>query len=126
VSARSSSLLPTPTPETLSRHELNGLSVRVADAKNPDAIGIAGRVVSETQNTLVIEGSEGTERRVPKAGATFEFALPASEGSRGNADGEQDEGETDSAERTYVTVEGARMKANPARRTERKRRSKWR
>jgi ribonuclease P protein subunit POP4 len=119
VSARSSG--PLPTPETLSRHELNGLSVRVVDSSNPDATGIAGRVVGETQNTLVIEGSAGTERRVPKAGASFEFALPAGEGE--DADSERSE---DSAERTYVIVEGARLRANPARRTERKRRSKWR
>ncbi|PSP75924.1 ribonuclease P [Halobacteriales archaeon QS_3_64_16] len=124
MSARSSSLSPTPTPETLSRHELNGLSVRVAEAANPDAVGIAGRVVGETQNTLVIEETDGTEQRVPKGSATFEFALPASEGNRGSeTDGEQ---EADSAARTYVTVEGARIAANPARRTERKRRSKWR
>ena len=125
MSARSSG--PRPTPATLSRHELNGLSVRVAEATNPDAVGIAGQVVSETHNTLVIEGREGTERRVPKGSVTFEFALPAGEDDRGSAeDGEHDEREADSAERTYVTVEGARIKANPARRTERKRRSKWR
>jgi ribonuclease P protein subunit POP4 len=124
VSARSSG--PRPTPATLSRHELNGLSVRVAEATNPDAIGIAGRVVSETHNTLVIEGREGTERRVPKGSVTFEFVLPTDEGSRGSEKNGHDEHEADSAERTYVTVEGVRLEANPARRTERKRRSKWR
>ena len=113
---------PAPTPETLTCHELNGLAVRVVKASNADAIGISGRVVLETERTLVIEGSDGRERRVPKGSATFEFALPT-----GNTDDEHntnDERETD--DRTYVTVEGARLEANPARRTERKRRSKWR
>ena len=118
MSARSPLPTTAPTPETLTRHELNGLSVRVAEASNADTIGIAGRVVSETERTLVIEGSDERDRRVPKDGATFEFALPTAD------EGERRTGEPD--DRTYVTVEGARLVANPARRTERKRRSKWR
>ncbi|MFT4891484.1 MAG: ribonuclease P protein subunit POP4, partial [Halobacteriales archaeon] len=42
------------TPETLPRHELVGLPVRVADAPNPDLVGIEGRVVRETMRTLVV------------------------------------------------------------------------
>ncbi|MFW6382761.1 MAG: ribonuclease P protein component 1 [Haloferacaceae archaeon] len=81
------------TPETLTRHELNGLRVAVADAPNPDLVGICGRVVGETMRTLrVAVGSEdasaSSERRdgvsvddsrvkqVPKRGSTFEFELP--------------------------------------------------
>lgn len=64
------------TPETLVRHELNGLPARVADAASPDTVGIDGRVISETMRTLVLEGASG-ERVVPKRGTTFEFALPA-------------------------------------------------
>lgn len=80
------------TPETLPRHELVGLRVEVVEASDPGMVGIAGRVVSETANTLVIEGRVGPEARcerggeaagqepsrewqVPKAGTTFEFAL---------------------------------------------------
>ena len=66
------------TPETLTRHELNGLSVRVVDAANPDLVGIAGRVVIETMQTLQID--DGTRvRQVPKRGVTLEFALTAGE-----------------------------------------------
>lgn len=122
MSTNSASPTSPPTPETLTRHELNGLPVRVVDASNADAIGISGHVVSETQKTLVIEGSDGRERQVPKDGATFEFALPSE-------DDESDETGRKTGEpgdRTYVTVEGVRLVANPARRTERKRRSKWR
>ncbi|UPW01034.1 ribonuclease P protein component 1 [Halorussus gelatinilyticus] len=62
------------TPETLTRHELNGLHVRVADAPNPDLVGIEGRVVAETQGTLSV-ASDSRVRQVPKEGSTFEFAL---------------------------------------------------
>ena len=66
------------TPETLTRHELNGLSVRVVDAANPDLVGIAGRVVVETMQTLHIDDGARV-RQVPKRGVTLEFALTTGE-----------------------------------------------
>lgn len=86
------------TPETIVRHELIGLRVRVAAADNPDLVGIEGRVVGETMRTLrVVSSVESVEPRstehsmesrtesgeaddarvkqVPKQGSTFEFAL---------------------------------------------------
>ncbi|WP_313691320.1 ribonuclease P protein component 1 [Halorarum halobium] len=100
------------TPETLTRHELIGLPVRVAAAPSDAHVGIAGRVVSESQRTISIRetpqasrrgvheskalvsqseplcgsddgdaaGASG-DRRVPKRGATFEFALPSEDDS---------------------------------------------
>ncbi|GAB6880067.1 ribonuclease P protein component 1 [Halorubrum gandharaense] len=62
------------TPETLVRHELVGLPVRVADADNDAHIGIEGRVLYETFHTLVVRTGSG-DKRVPKAGTTFEFAV---------------------------------------------------
>jgi ribonuclease P protein subunit POP4 len=91
------------TPETLPRHELRGLHTKVAAASNGSLVGIEGPVVSESENTLVVEQG-GRTKRVPKAGATFEFAL---------------EGE-------HATVAGERLVANPARRTETTGDSKWR
>lgn len=91
------------TAETVARHELRGLRTRVAAASNGSLVGIEGPVVSESENTLVVEQDERT-KRVPKAGATFEFAL---------------EGE-------YATVAGERLVAPPARRTETTGDSKWR
>jgi len=85
-------------PGTIARHELVGLSVRVVDDAD-DRAGIAGEVVDETTNTLVIEthGQEAERTKtVPKAGARFAFDL---------------DGET-------VVVEGDRLVARPARRTE--------
>ncbi|MFB6353628.1 MAG: ribonuclease P protein component 1 [Halobacteriales archaeon] len=91
------------TPASLVRHELVGLSVRVVEADNPDLVGIEGRVVDETTNTLRVEGAARV-RTVPKAGATFAFELP---------DG------------TRVRVEGDRLVARPARRTETTGGSQW-
>ncbi len=84
------------TPETLVRHELTGLDVRVVDAPNPDLVGLAGVVREETTRTLVVETAEG-DKRIPKRHTTCHFTLP---------DGND------------VRVEGARLCARPARRSE--------
>ncbi|AGB39200.1 ribonuclease P protein component 1 [Natronococcus occultus] len=82
------------TPETLPRHELNGLPVRVVESDDASRVGLEGRVVIETTNTLSVEVcvppeaerdrggdaaecGEGTSRvvMVPKSGSTFEFAI---------------------------------------------------
>ena len=94
------------TPESLVRHELAGLRVEVTASPNPDLVGIAGRVVDETMNTLLVATSEGV-KQVPKAAATFRFEL-------------DDNGET-----VFVVVEGQRLVARPARRTEQKGDSLW-
>jgi ribonuclease P protein subunit POP4 len=126
------------TPETLIRHELNGLCVRVVESTNPDSVGISGRVVSETMRTLVV--SDGTrERRVPKQGTTFEFALPQrtdeaadAEKASGTASKLPSEtvGRTDQSGGcegvAYVTVDGARLLSRPALRTEKAGVSTWR
>lgn len=62
------------TPETLARHELIGLPLRVADAPNADLVGISGRVVDETMRTVVVATVSG-DKRVPKQDSVFEFAL---------------------------------------------------
>jgi ribonuclease P protein subunit POP4 len=97
------------TPETLPRHELAGLDVEVVAASNPDAIGIAGTVVTETTKTLGVEGSDRVWH-VPKDTATFRFDVPA-------------DGDTASQS---VRVDGSRLVARPARRTEATGDSKWR
>ena len=86
-----------PTPETVVAHELVGLRVRVVEATNADLVGVEGRVVEETTNTLRIEGDDARVRTAPKAGATFEFVLPGGE---------------------HAVVEGRRLVARPARRTQ--------
>jgi ribonuclease P protein subunit POP4 len=109
------------TPESLPRHELNGLQVRVVESSDPGRTGIEGRVVVETAQTLHIEDrADGAPRvrEVPKEGTTFEFEL------------ESDPSVTQAAPTAeapeYVTVEGARLAARPARRTERTGEPRWR
>lgn len=67
------------TPQNLRLHELIGLEVRVAQSLSLPYEGISGKVVDETKNTLVVAGNDGVERRVPKKGCVFEFALPGGE-----------------------------------------------
>ena len=93
------------TPETLARHELVGLEVAVVAAANPDLVGIRGEVAMETMQTLTVTSDRVQEWQVPKDGTTFEFRLP---------DGQR------------VTVEGSRLVARPARRTEQTGDSTWR
>jgi len=92
------------TAETLVRHELVGLDVRVVSASNPDSIGIEGEVVTETTRTLGIE-TGGQVSHVPKDSATFEWTLPSGE---------------------RVETAGERLIARPARRTEQTGDSRWR
>jgi ribonuclease P protein subunit POP4 len=57
------------------QHEFIGLETKVVKSLNPHLVGIAGKVVDETRNTLVI--LQGDERKVVvKDTAVFEFALP--------------------------------------------------
>ena len=86
------------TPRNILRHELIGLEVEVVDDSNPYNIGVSGRVVDETRNTLLIDdGVE--ERRIAKEYATFRFRLP---------DG------------TLVEVEGAKLVGRPEDRVRRR------
>ncbi|WP_135806702.1 ribonuclease P protein component 1 [Halorussus marinus] len=138
------------TPETLTRHELNGLSVRVVDAANPDLVGIEGRVVAETRATLSVASADRV-RQVQKQGSTFEFALtdepadcsgPRSEPRPVSRDGAAKESGTASKRGSetaggrsgqsghcegvaYVTVDGARLLSRPELRTEKAGESRW-
>jgi ribonuclease P protein subunit POP4 len=138
------------TPETLTRHELNGLPVRIVEATNPDLVEIEGRVVAETQGTLSVASADRV-RQVPKQGSTFEFALtdePAdltkgsgtaskrgseTAGVRSGQSGPFSEPRSE-AHRTssdggegvaYVTVDGARLLSRPALRTEKAGETTW-
>jgi ribonuclease P protein subunit POP4 len=122
------------TAATLPRHELNGLCVRVVDATDPDRVGVEGRVVVETTNTLHVEGRDGRVRQVPKRGSTFEFAIreadpsvaPDREVTVADVDGAATAATTSDGDVEYVLVEGSRLVARPARRTERRGDSRWR
>jgi ribonuclease P protein subunit POP4 len=79
------------TPQNILRHELIGLNVKIAVAKDPNMRGIRGKIVNESRNMLTIVDG-GRKRLVPKDVATFRFKLK---------DG------------TLVDVDGARLVARP-------------
>jgi ribonuclease P protein subunit POP4 len=64
-----------PRPENLARHELIGLSVIVAESTNKGLVGISGRIVDETRNTLLVETERGI-KRIPKSNTSLTFTLP--------------------------------------------------
>jgi ribonuclease P protein subunit POP4 len=123
------------TPETLPRHELAGLPVRVVDATDAGRVGTGGTVVRETERTLVVRTDSGVTQ-VPKRGTTFEFTLtdeaaagrePA--GTAGELPSEtagHGAGQSGGCEpAAYVTVDGDVLLARPARRTEQEVDSTW-
>jgi ribonuclease P protein subunit POP4 len=64
------------TPQNIIRHELVGLQVKVAHSSHQKLIGMEGRVVNETKNTITLEDGAGNEKTIPKGSATFHFKLP--------------------------------------------------
>ena len=60
---------------TIVQGELIGLDAKVVKSTNPSNIGISGKVIDETRNTLVIRQNE-ENRVVIKETAVFQFALP--------------------------------------------------
>jgi ribonuclease P protein subunit POP4 len=68
-------------PENLARHELIGLTVKVAGSTNPSLAGLSGKIVDETRNTFLIETERGT-KRIPKAVASLTFTLPDGQKAR--------------------------------------------
>ncbi len=143
------------TPETLVRHELNGLPVRIVESDDSSRVGLTGRVVVETTNTLRVETRDGGSGRVvtvPKEGSVFEFAITddaagderspgtaskladAQPGSSDSPDGPDRAAEPGGCRAfghaagedvAYVTVDGSRLLSRPARRTETSGDSPW-
>ena len=57
------------------QHEFIGLETKVVKSSNPHVVGIAGKVVDETRNTLTIL-QDGERKVVVKDTAVFEFVMP--------------------------------------------------
>ncbi len=64
------------TKRNLPYHELIGLQVVIRDHTDPTLVGVRGRVIKETKNTLVIETEGGRKLVVPKFGGIFLFKIP--------------------------------------------------
>ena len=89
------------TPENLVRHELIGLDVAVIKSTNGKEIGLRGKVIDESRNTIRIETESG-EKTLIKENCTFSFRLGS----------------------TWVNVEGKIIVARPEDRIK-KRFRKW-
>lgn len=63
-------------PRNLIYHELIGLEVEISSAKDPTHEKIAGKVIDETRNTILVGKRSGGRARIPKATSTFAFKLP--------------------------------------------------
>ncbi|MCL7414478.1 MAG: ribonuclease P protein component 1 [ANME-2 cluster archaeon] len=70
------------TPQNLIHHELIGLEASVVHSSNTAQIGIKGKVIDETRNTLRIDVGERLVKIVPKSHTQFMFTIPASDGRR--------------------------------------------
>lgn len=131
------------TPETLSRHELAGLHVRVAAAANPSLVGTEGTVVDETKRTLMIEADDGGRDSHDDVGDDRTRTTDSTDGTQAHTDPKDASGTSrvrqvpkngttfefrlpGGDDPTYVTVEGDVLVARPARRTERSSDSPWR
>jgi ribonuclease P protein subunit POP4 len=57
------------------QHEFIGLETKVVKSSNPNVVGIRGRVVDETRNTLTISNN-GKKKVIIKDIAFFEFVMP--------------------------------------------------
>jgi ribonuclease P protein subunit POP4 len=62
------------TEKNLVRHEFIGLNVKVVKSRNKNLIGLVGRVIDETMQTIKIE--DDGEKIIPKKGSVFRFTLP--------------------------------------------------
>jgi len=82
---------------------LIGLNAKVSKSSNPEYIGINGKVIDETRNTLVISYKE-KEKTVVKDVAVFHFTLP---------DG------------TMVEIDGKSIVGRPENRVKKKVKRRW-
>lgn len=67
------------TSKNIFYHELIGLYCEVIESSNKSLIGISGKVVDETKNTVLIEKicEDGVkEKLIPKSVSIFHFRLP--------------------------------------------------
>ena len=80
-----------------------GLNAKVAKSSNPEYIGITGKVINETRNTLVTLHDE-KEKKIIKNVAVFHFTLP---------DG------------TVVEIDGKAIVGRPENRVKRKVKRRW-
>ena len=65
------------TPLTITKNELIGLDVSISKSYNKQLLGLRGRIIDETRNTLVLR-RESKIIRIPKDIVHFEMSVPFS------------------------------------------------
>lgn len=65
-------------PTNITKHELIGLFVKVIESKNKSVVGISGKIIDETRETIKIKTAKG-EKNIIKNQARFQFTLPKKE-----------------------------------------------
>lgn len=66
------------TSSNLIHHEFIGLIVHARSKKNT-SLNLKGTIIDETKNTIKIEGTDNTEKVIPKNGTVFVFEIPNGE-----------------------------------------------
>ena len=61
-------------PKEIERHELIGLTCKVIDSRNKDLIGLQGKIINETRNTIKIE-HKNKIKTILKSEVTLEFII---------------------------------------------------
>ena len=61
-------------PSNIVRHELIGLNIEIVKAENPSLVGIKGKIIDESKNTLTIE-TQNKIKKILKDQATFNIEL---------------------------------------------------
>lgn len=67
------------TPKDIVRHELVGLETEIASSSNPVSVGMKGKVVGESRNTISIETAQGITKTAIKDQCVFLFTLQSGE-----------------------------------------------
>ena len=62
-------------PTNIIKHELIGLTVKVTKSKNKNVVGIQGKIIDETRETIKIRTTIG-EKIIIKKQSKFQFKLP--------------------------------------------------
>lgn len=63
------------TPQNVFRHEFIGLTIEVTDSNHKECVGIKGKIIDETRNTLVVDTGDD-EKRLIKDQVEFKLYLP--------------------------------------------------
>jgi ribonuclease P protein subunit POP4 len=54
------------------RRELIGSTIKITNSKNKSLVGVKGKIIDETRNTLIIEENKKT-KKIPKNQVTIEI-----------------------------------------------------